>query len=163
MARTTATGAALAALVGVIVLAGCVPSTPTPVPTQSGPTQSSSGSTAPTPTSTAPAEPVLVEGGTAEQNQPYFDKVNLAFFAANGTGSSTGIVDNLVTAGFRKQDIEVTINRTSIDLDVDSRIVSIRLKGECLLGDFQASGYKSIVAPILGTGGCLIGTTVPLG
>ncbi len=156
MTRSTATGATLAVLVGVLALVGCVPTVPAPVPTQTS-------AATETPTPTAPPEPALVEGGTAAENQAYFDKVNLAFYATNGTGSSLGIVDSLVAAGFRKQDIEVTINRTSIDLDVDSRIVSVRLKGQCLIGDFQASGYKSIVAPLLGTGGCLIGTTVPLG
>ena len=157
MARSSVAGAALGslALAGVLALAGCGPATPTPVPSET--TAASPG-----PTSTAPDVPVLVEGGTAEENQPYFDKVNLDYFAANGTGSSRGIVDNLVAAGFRKQDIEVTPDRTSIDLQADSVIVSVRLKGECLIGDFQASGLKSIVTPLLGTGGCLIGTTLPI-
>jgi hypothetical protein len=156
MARSTAVAAALAGLALAVALAGCVPTTPAPVPTQTVamPTASS--------TPTAPAVPVLVEGGTAEQNQPYFDKVNLDLFASSGTGSSQGIVDNLAAAGFRKQDMQVTADHTSLDLLADSTIVSVRLKGECLIGDFQASGYKSIVAPLLGTGGCLIGTTVTI-
>ena len=158
MARSTTAAVRLAgvALLAVLALAGCVPSAPTPVPTETAAVPSSG------PTSTAPAVPVLVEGGTAEENQPYFDKVNLDYFHTYGTGSSRSIVDNLVAAGFRKQDIEVTADRTSIDLVVDSTIVSVRLKGECLIGDFQASGLKSIVAPLLGTGGCLIGKTVPI-
>lgn len=155
MPRSTA-AVVLAGAVLAGALAGCVPSTPTPVPTQTVALPTASA------TSTVPPVPVLVEGGTAAENQPYFDKVNLAFFAASGTGSSLTIVDNLVAAGFRKQDLEVTADRTSIDLVVDSTIVSVRLKGECLIGDFQASGYKSIVTPMLGTGGCLIGTTVPI-
>ena len=158
MARNTAARVAIAglALLGAVALAGCVPTVPTPAPTVTGALPTAA------PTSTAPAAPVLVEGGTAEENQAYFDQVNLAFFQAYGTGSSRSIVDNLVAAGFRKQDIEVTPDRTSIDLIVDSRIVSVRLKGECLIGDFQASGLKSIVAPLLGTGGCLIGQTLPI-
>jgi hypothetical protein len=158
MARSTTAAAGLVgvALVAVLALAGCVPWAPTPVPTETAAVPSSG------PTSTAPAVPVLVEGGTAKENQPYFDKVNLEYFTANGTGSSKGIVDSLVTAGFRKQDIEVTPDRTSIDLQADSIVVSVRLKGECLIGDFQASGLKSIVAPLLGTGGCLIGKTLTI-
>jgi hypothetical protein len=155
MARSTRAGAALAGLVLAGALAGCVPTTPTPVPTQAA-------SATPVPTSTAPAEPVLVEGGTAEENQPYFDKVNLDYYTKNGTGSSRGIVDNLIAAGFRKQDMQVTPDHTSIDLQVDSTIVSVRLKGECLIGDFQAANLKSVVAPLLGTGGCLIGMTLPI-
>lgn len=146
------------ALVGVLALAGCFP-TPAPVPTR---TQTDAPAATPTPTSTAPPVPVIVEGGTAKQNQPYFDKVNLDYVTANGTGSSRGIVDNLVAAGFRKQDLEVTPDRTSIDLQADSIIVSVRLKGECLIGGFQAAGLKSIITPMLGTGGCLIGATLPI-
>ena len=155
MARTSAGRAALVALVGVLALAGCVPSVPTPVPTQAVTATSA-------PTDAAPVEPTLVEGGTADENQAYFDKVNLAFASSGGSGS-LGIVDNLVAAGFRKQDMEVTADHTSIDLVADSIVVSVRLKGECLIGDFQTNSYKSIIAPLLGTGGCLIGTTVPLG
>ena len=157
MARSTAAGAALAglALAGVLVLAGCGPTTPTPLPSQ---TRAAS----PTPGPTVPAVPVIVEGGTAEENQPYFDKVNLDYFSVSGAGSSRGIVDNLVAAGFRKQDIEVTPDRTAINLAADSIIVSVRLKGECLIGDFQASGLKSTVEPLLGSGGCLIGKTLTI-
>lgn len=156
MARSTVIATALVGVVLAGALAACVPTTPTPVP--SVPVAEPSASA----TSAAPADPVFVDGGTAEENQPYFDKVNLAYFASNGTGTSLSIADNLVSAGFRKQDLEVTADRTSIDLQADSIIVSVRLKGQCLIGDFQASGYKSIVAPLLGTGGCLIGTTVPI-
>lgn len=158
MARSTSVRFAVAGLVlaALVALAGCVPSAPTPVPTQTGAAPSAD------PTSTAPATPVLVEGGTAKENQPYFDAVNQAYFAASGTGTSRGIVDNLVAAGFRKQDIEVTPDHTSIDLQADSVVVSVRLKGQCLIGDFQASGLKSIVAPLLGTGGCLIGKTLAI-
>lgn len=160
MARSTATGVALVgmALAGALLLAGCVPGAPTPVPTET----TAAPSSTPTPTPTVAAPPELVEGGTAKENQPYFDRVNHAYFKATGMGSSKGIVDNLISAGFRKQDIEVTADRTSIDLQADSVIVSVRLKGECLIGDFQASGVKSVVAPLLGTGGCLIGTTVTI-
>ena len=158
MARSTATGVALAgvAIAGVLVLAGCVPGAPAPVPAETAALPSS------TPTSSANALPELVPGGTAKDNQPYFDRVNLSYFNANDMGTSRGIVDNLVAAGFRKQDIEITADRTSIDLKADSIIFSVRLKGECLIGDFTATTIKSMVAPILGTGGCLIGKTVTI-
>lgn len=148
----------MAALAGVALagaLAGCVPTTPTPVPTQTIAVPTAS------PTPTEPAVPVLVEGGTAKQNQPYFDKVTLDYVTA-GAYSSLGIIDNLVAAGFRKQDMEVTPDTTSIDLQVDSRVFSVRLKGQCLIGDVGPTGYTSIITPMLGTGGCLIGTTLPI-
>ena len=155
MASSAAVRAGLVAMVGALALAGCVPTVPTPVPTQAATASSA-------PTDAAPVEPVLVEGGTAQENQAFFDKVNLAFASSGGSGS-LGIAENLVAAGFRKQDMEVTADHTSIDLVADSIVVSVRLKGECLIGDFQTNSYKSIIAPLLGTGGCLIGTTVPLG
>ena len=160
MARSTATGVALAgaALAAVLTLAGCVPGAPTPVPTATV----AEPSATPTPTPTASALPDLVEGGTAKENQPYFDRINLYYFNANDMGTSRGIVDNLVAAGFRKQDIEITPDHTSIDLKADSIIFSVRLKGECLIGDFTATTIKSMVAPLLGTGGCLIGKTLTI-
>ncbi|CAN5313316.1 hypothetical protein BH09ACT5_BH09ACT5_00920 [soil metagenome] len=158
MAKNSAAGAALAgvALAGVLALVGCTPSVPTPMPTPtfSSPTPS------PTPT---PEVPVLIEGGTAEENKPYFDKVNLEFVAVNGMGSGGSIVQNLASAGFRKQDMQVTADRTAIDLAADSIIVSVRLKGQCLIADFHGGNYTSIVAPLLSSGGCLIGSTVPIG
>ena len=155
MARSSAARAALAGLTlaGVLALAGCGPTTPTPVPTQTG------ASATPGPTSTAPAVPELVEGGTAEENKPYFDKVNQAFFATNGKGTGQLIIDNLVDAGFRKQDMEVTADRTAIDLEADSIVFSVRVGGECLIGDLRVSFYASTVAPLLGTGSCLVGAT----
>lgn len=155
MARSAVAAMVLGGVILAAALAGCVPTAPMPVPTQTlaDPTAS--------PTAAAPAEPVLVEGGTAAENQPYFDKVTLAYVTA-GAYSSLGIIDNLVKAGFRKQDMEVTPDTTSIELQVDSRVFSVRLKGQCLIGDVGPTGYTSIITPMLGTGGCLIGTTLPI-
>lgn len=155
MGLRRASAAAAVVLAGVVLLAGCVPGAPTPVPSVT--------IAEPTATPSSPPEPMLVEGGTAAQNQAYFDKVAFAYYQSSGMGSSQGAVDNLVAAGFRLQDIEVTQEKTAIDLDVDSRVFSVRLKGECLIGQYQQSGYRSIVAPLLGTGDCLIGSTIPLG
>ena len=158
MARRTAAGIILV-LAGSLALAGCGPAAPAPAPTQSA---AQSPSATPEPTATAPVDPVLVESGTASENRPYFDKINNAFFAANGRSDGKSIIDNLIAAGFRKQDMEVTPDRTSIDLDADSVIFSVRVKGECLIGQFSAMGYSTIQAPLLGTGGCLVGATRPI-
>lgn len=149
------------AIVGAIALAGCVPTQPTPVPSSAS-TQSAAESPAPTPTATEPAVPVLVEGGTAAENKPYFDLVNQAFLVAHGKGTGQLIIDNLVAAGFSKQDMELTADRTSIDLEADSIFFSVRMKGECLVGALRVSTYSSTVGPLLGTGSCLVGTTRPI-
>ena len=69
MGERTAAGIILV-LAGSLALAGCVPTAPTPVPTQ---TAAESPGATPAPTATTPAEPVLVESGTATENRPYFD------------------------------------------------------------------------------------------
>jgi len=155
-ARALAAGAALVLVAG---LSACAPSVPTPVPTTSA---SSSSTPEPEPTETAPPEPALVEDGTAEENKPYFDLVGTNFFATNGMSDGRSIIDNLVAAGFDKQDMEVTPDRTAIDLAADSILFSVRIQGECLLGQVSARGFGSTVAPLLGTGGCLVGATRPI-
>ncbi|MEP6481971.1 MAG: hypothetical protein ABJA94_08190 [Rhodoglobus sp.] len=155
-ARTIALAAVLPALV-VAALAGCTPTVPTPVPTYT-PSGSASSSATPTPD----AGPILRPGGSAEANQQFFNAVNTAFYAAHGKSDGKSIIDNLVASGFQKQDMEVTPDQTSIGVDVDSIVFAVRVKGECLVGQFNGAGYHGIIGPILGTGGCLVGTTRPI-
>ena len=159
MAKSSAAGLAAAgiALAGVLALAGCGPAAPTPKPEQT-----SASTAAPAPTSTAVAEPALVKDGTAAENQPYFDKVNREYTAVNGMGFGLNIAQNLINSGFQKQDMEATADRTAIDLQADTIIVSVRIKNECLIGSFHAETYTSAVLPLLGTGGCLVGSTVAI-
>ena len=153
---------AVAAVVAGLVtsaLAGCVKGAPTPVPvyTPSATTGPSAG-----PSAGPDAAPVLHPGDTAEANKQFFDTVNRAFYVANGKSNGRSIIDNLVAAGFRKQDMEVTPDTTSIGEAADSIIFSVRVKGECLLGQFTGAEYIGTIGPILATGGCLIGTTRPI-
>jgi hypothetical protein len=150
LARTPVVAVVLA-----IVLAGCVPqeavqtSTPTPPPT-------------PTPTATAAPAPALKPGESAEANQPYWDQVNTDFYAAHGMSDGRSIIDNLVAAGFVKADMQVTPDRTAIDLAVDSIYFSVKLGDECLLGQFTPGAYHGSLGPALSTGGCLVGLTRPI-
>lgn len=138
-----------------VSLAGCIGGAPTPTPT---PTETPS----PTPTATEDAGPIIRPGESAAANQQFFDKVNTDFYAAHGMSDGRSIIDNLIAAGFRKQDMQVTADRTAIDLAVDSIVFSVRVKGECLIGQFSASGYRGEIGPLLGTGSCLVGTTRPI-
>ena len=119
------------------------------------------GSATPTPsaTPTAPPDPVLRPGRSALANLQFFTFVNSKFAATNGMSDGRSIVDNLVAAGFVKKDMEVTPDETSIGLAADSIIVSVRIESSCLIGQFAASGYTDTLAPVLGTGRCLVGTT----
>lgn len=153
------------ALAGVLAVAvgmlgsGCAPGAPMPVPTYTPVTNPAAPATS---TAAAPADPVLRPGGSALANREFFTFVNSRFFAAQGKSDGRSIVDNLVTAGFTKRDMDVTPDETSIGVPADSIIVSVRIKSSCLIGQFAASGYSDTIAPVLGTGGCLVGATRPI-
>ena len=136
------------------VLSGCGPTatpTSTPEPTKATSTPSAS------PT---PEVPELIEGGTAQQNLPFFDYVNQAQIAT-GAVSGVSFVDALVVAGFAREDIEVTPDNTNVQA-ADSIMFSVRLGESCLVGQFgSAIGYASTATDVLATGTCLVGTPRP--
>jgi len=128
-----------------LALAGCVPAaTPTPTPT---PTSSSAGT------------PTLDPQGTAFENLAYFDYVNKKFIADGGDLSGRPFVDNLVKAGFPKVDMEVTPDRTTVNLAADNISFSVRMGKTCLIGQYGNTGYSSTAQKLLSTGRCLVGTT----
>ncbi|WP_424465825.1 DUF6993 domain-containing protein [Pseudoclavibacter helvolus] len=112
---------------------------------------------------TQEAVPVaFVPGGTAAENKPIFDETNLQTIAANGSASSVEFVNALSATGFDKAAMEVTFDRTNVDLEADYIIVSVKIGEECLVGQRGPRGYTSdIVAPV-STGKCLIGLTQPI-
>ncbi len=147
------------ALVGVLALAlsGCG-GAPMPVPTLS---PSSTSSPTPSPSPTA-AIPKFRPDGSAAANQQYFDYVNKTWADAYGMSDNQNIVNNLVNAGFTKADMEVTDNTTALNIPVDAIQVSVRIKDQCLIGQFSPAGYAGIIAPVLGTGKCLVGQTITI-
>lgn len=152
------TGAAIAlTLSAALALSGCV--SPEPEPTTT-PTATET-STTPSPEAT-PAGPMLRPDEAATANREFFDLINTNYHASSGRGDGRSIVDNLVANGFDKQDMEITPDSTAIGLAADSIVVSVRIKGECLLGQFAPDNYASSIEPLLGTGGCLVGKTRPI-
>jgi hypothetical protein len=129
----------------IMALAGCVP-TATPTPT-------------PKPTSSSAGKPTLVLQGTAAENLAYFDYVNKSFIAEGGDLSGRPFIDNLVKAGFPKVDMEVTPDRTTVNLAADNISFSVRLGDSCLIGQYGNTGYASTVQKLLSTGKCLVGIT----
>jgi uncharacterized protein DUF6993 len=130
-----------------VALAGCVPShapTPTPKPSSS---------------STGAAKPTLDLQGTAKENLAYFDFINKKFIDDGGDLSGRPFIDNLVKAGFPKVDMEVTPDRTTVNLAADNVSFSIRLGKTCLIGQYGNTGYASTAQKLLSTGRCLVGTT----
>jgi len=146
-------GAIALTVAAAVALAGCVASTPEPsaIP-------SNEASATPSPEAT-PTGPILRPGEAAAANRQFFDLINTEYHDANGRGDGRTIVDSLVDNGFEKQDMEITPDSTAIGLAADSIVVSVRIKGECLLGQFTPENYVSSIEPLLGTGGCLVGKT----
>jgi hypothetical protein len=157
-AGAVSAGAAVA-VVTAVLLSGCVGGTGAPSP--SAPVTST-----PTPTATATTPAVIVfhPGGTAQQNLPFFDKVNRATLAAKPDALGRDFIDGLVAAGFTKTDMQVTADTTTIGLKANSIQFSVRMGSQCLIGQngADAGGYHSQVVPVLATGACLIGQTRPI-
>lgn len=147
----------IAAAAGLLALAGCTTAQPAPPPTGAPAVTNA----APIATPTGPA-PTMVAGGGAAENKPYFDYVNQRTLAADPKAGSHAIVDALAAAGFSKEDMEVTFDRTSVDLEADYIIVSVKLGGQCLIGQRVAGAYASEIAAPISTGDCLIGRTQPI-
>ena len=158
----TAASLALAAVVVVLGLAGCslLPQTTTPsaspVPSVAAPVTSDD------PEVTA-APGVRLELPAAD-NLAFFDSVNLGVVAANDSAGGRDFIDALTAAGFDRTAMQVTADRTTVDLQAGSVQFSVRLGDECLVGQYgpQSGGYHGAVRPGLGHGGCLVGQTRPI-
>lgn len=159
----SAVAAAAAALSLVVILSACTsePSDTVPMPVPV-PVTTSTATTAPTaaPTGAPDPDPVLLPGGTALANFEYFDFVNRRLLAVNDKPSSAAIVENLLNSGFDKGNLEVTPDKTSqLHRPADSIQFAVRTSNGCLVGQFQAGAYTSMVAPTVNGETCLIGVT----
>jgi len=161
--------AALAAVLMVPMLSGCVQAGPgDPVATAS-PSPSSSTSvapsdtSAPSPTPTATA-PMLNPEGTAADNLPYFASIVAAVWAGPENVSGRAYIDALVAAGFDKAAMEVTNDRSTVGNPAESIQFSVLWAGECLVGQVgPATGSPvTVVLRPVGSGRCLVGNTRPI-
>lgn len=129
----------------------------------------------PSETASAPAAPSSSPSSTdapgtlrpelaASENLTYFDAVNLGVVAANPAAGGRDFIDALTAAGFEKAQMQVTADRTTVDLQADSVQFAVLFNGECLVGQYgpASGGYHGAVRPALGTGGCLLGRTRPI-
>lgn len=137
-----------------VALAGCV-NPPASTPN----TQADTGT--PTPTVAPTVAPVFVPGGTAEENQAFFDYINNQVIELTG-GAPEGpsFIDGLRSNGFPVEAMEVTPDITTVGVKADSIQFSVHMSNACLIGQWGAAvKYHSVVAPALSTGKCLIGQT----
>jgi hypothetical protein len=125
------------------------------------PKSTASASVSPTPTPTPTAAPVYDPAGDAKANLAFFDHVSSGVLAANAEAGGADFVNALSAGGFDKTQMQVTPDRTAVDLAADSIQFSVRINDECLIGQNgpATQGYHSMVAPILATGMCLVGAT----
>ncbi|MCX7522190.1 hypothetical protein OSC27_07850 [Microbacterium sp. STN6] len=158
MPRVRVVAALAAAAVATLALSACTGSGE-PAASHTATAPASEGASAPT--STPAAEAQLRPRLSAEENLAFFDQVNRGVIAADSAPGGRDFVDALVSAGFDKEDMQVTPDRTTIDLAVGSVQFSVRFNGDCLIGQYGADGvgYHSMVTPLLSTGNCLIGKT----
>ena len=140
------------ALMIVLSLAGCSGAKDDPAPV-------ASASASETPTAAPNVTPTLNPSASATENKAYFDYVNGQVLAANSSAGGRDFIDALVAAGFDKSAMQVTQDRTSVDLQADSIQFSIVFAGQCLIGQSGVTGYVSTVDPLLSGGKCLIGQT----
>lgn len=151
-------GVSIAAAVGVVVLlSACTTATPDqdPAPTSS---TSSSGSVAATPS--ASATPVALDPlGSARDNLDYFESVMKPFFDANPNAKGKAIINHLATAGFSKDRMEVTPDKTAVGLDADNIEFSVKINKTCLVGQTGIVKFQAFAAPLLASNTCLIGKT----
>jgi hypothetical protein len=138
-------------------LAACV-GAPAPAPTTHAATSSS------TPGPIPSVVPTLDPNGSAAQNLLFFNQVNQQTLAAKPSATGMDFINGLVAAGFNKSDMQVTSDKTSINLQPGSVQFSVKMKDQCLIGQFgpDSGGYQSMVAAPISTGTCLIGNTVPI-
>ena len=148
----------------VVLLSACTSehndTVPTPVPVVTN-----TGTSAPSaaPTSAPGPDPVLLPGGTALANLEYFNFVNNKLLAVNSNPSTTAIVENLLNSGFEKSKLEVTADKTSqLHRPADSIEFAVRTSNGCLIGQFHAGLYTSMVAPMVNGEVCLIGATATI-
>ena len=154
--RNTVLASAAIAIALVGTLTACAPEEPKPTGTATA-----SESSTPTPTPTPTVAPVMVPGGTAEQNKPFFDYIaGQAIEIAGGNPDGPAFINGLRANGFPVEGLEVTADITTVGVKADSIQFSFRASDACIVGQWGAvTKYVSMTAPVLSTGKCLVGET----
>jgi len=141
-----------------VVLLGALSACTAPTASQGSVEQEQTDAPTPTATSEPTAAAYDPEGGAAG-NKEYFRSVTRALLNDDPTPTGRKLIDNLVDAGFDKSTMELTPDKTSIGLDADAIEFSVQFGDECLIGQQASFGLTVIVADVLDSGTCLVGTT----
>ena len=149
--------AAALAVMGALGLAACTAASGEQV---AAPTSALTSTPSATPDAT-PNPLVFAPEKSAADNFDYFTSLADAVVAADSNAGGRAFIDALAAGGFDKAAMQVTPDTTTVDLAADSVQFSVTLNGECLIGQYgpASGGLHSTVAPLLGTGRCLVGAT----
>lgn len=150
----------VAAVIGgavMIALSACSGSAPT-APTSDGSVPSAQAETpSESPAATGP------EPGSAEALLARFQAALTEADAASDAPDGDSVVEALVAAGFDRSTIERTSDVDSVGGAVTLLEVAVQTSDACLIGQVGDGTPTSMIAPVLGTGRCLVGATVPVG
>ena len=140
----------LAVLVGALVaVSGCATGVTPVAPT--------------TAISTPEPAPTFSPEGTASDNIAFVRALVLRAVKKGGLNtSSLAIAQQLAHDGFDPAGIEYTTNTTAAGLKPDSVVVAAQMKGQCLIAQYGAGigGVQVDIAPVLKSGGCLLGRSI---
>lgn len=128
-------------------------------------TASPHASASPSSSPTADTGPALVPDGAAADNLPLFTAVTAHVWAGPDRASGRAYIDALVAAGFDREGMQVTADRTTVGNPVESLLFSVAWgETECLVGQVGPSTGNPVteVMPQLAGGRCLIGETRPI-
>lgn len=108
--------------------------------------------------------PTFDPNASADDALALFDSVNRSTLETDADAGGRAFIDGLAAAGFDKAAMQVTADQTTIGHPADSIQFSVRWGDTCLIGQNgpAVGGYHSTLAPVLGTGTCLIGSTRPI-
>lgn len=136
-----------------LALTACGPLSEKPAP-------NAPGSTAATPGSSATAPPATAEN--AESALASFSDVVVRVWASDERDRGRAYIDALEAAGFSKDRMQVTADRSTVDNPAESLQFSVAWSDtECLVGQVGPSTGEPVTAimPRLADGACLVGKT----
>lgn len=140
-------GAAIA-VAAVLLLSGCAAAGTPVAPSTTAPRPGASASRA----AATPADAGLVR----------FERVARGAIAAHDDPVGMDFVRALEAAGWRRGQLQVTADRTSVGLDVPAVQFSALDDGSCLIGQYGGGGLRVLRADPV-DGACLVGETRDLG
>ncbi len=117
------------------------------------------------PPTIAPSPPTFAPDGSAEDNLPLFAAVTAEVWTSADRDSGRAYVDALTEAGFDKERMQVTADRSTVGNPAESIQFSVAWReDQCLIGQVGPSTGEPVTAvlPQLAEGRCLVGKTRPI-